>query len=826
MKLGQVQLLVAAWGAIVAGLSGCADATQLATLNPAGASVRRVVPAGAQDTLVLSDSVSLAVDNSGASSTVDIEVAPLGNSKVVPASMDRGGAIVHVRPSANTEPGAQAAAMRDPVSTKVTLLMTTAPPASDVARNIAVRSAGDATADVLWTVGNTTTVVDAHTGQSHTVTYVDLAPPIGEDTDDILEVVDASSACDLPPRLIDVSGGMADPEAIPLVLIHGWQPKMVACHLPVPLPLISSYEDWDQASNVDPFGDLIPAVEADSALAHRYHMYVMHYPTFAPVTSAAQFLETALAGLGQPAVIVAHSMGGLVARAAMGFSGAPAVRGLITVGTPHQGAPDADIVKGLSYPTLGQLASLAGSCPSVEATLVTLGIFGKVLTPFLGTQGFYDLSPSSTLIQFLESNRAQQAQIFTIGGHVTGSIISDPEFHFLGCLTDALSGGAASDGVSPAASALPTWSAGQQLIDGEDHDQLMHSSTVISKIDDVLSRWAGCDVSIPPPLATLPFPVSGSVGREPDGSVDVTLNGIVVNGAVQTGLTKDNFGIVENGCALPASQFDVTTGIGHVGADVVFIQDLSSSMDGPIASVRNTVTAFASNLAAQGLDVRFGSVGYSGPGTVPSTPAGSRAEFLGPIEDLTDATTFRNFVATQWISVGGGDVPENGLEAIEYAMDHISWRAGAARILIDITNSGHHTASDNCDDDGPCTDQTLASISQLLAGRAVVHVVAPADVASRTQNGSLDPWALATVTGGQQIQLGNGNFDLTQIGVTDAIAATTRLTFRSASSTSAPENLRVRVTINGLTSELQAGLITYQVVPPELQHSDVHPIRP
>jgi len=388
----------------------------------------------------------------------------------------------------------------------------------------------------------------------------------------------------------------------------------------------------------------------------------------------------------------------------------------------------------------------------------------------------------------------------------------------LACITQVIDPAAESDGVVPTSSAAPSWAAGQHVVEPASHAGLMTSNVVAAEVDSALARLSLCQAATPPVTPTNAFPLSGSIAREPNGSVDVTLNGVLVGGVVQTGLTKANFTIVENGCALPPDQFDLTTGQGHVGVDIVFIQDLSFSMDSEITSVKNSVVNFATSLAAQGLDARFGSVGYSGPGTIPSTPGNAPSEYLGPIQDLTDATTFRNHVASQWVSVGGGDDPENGLEAIEYAMNQLSWRAGAVRILIDITNSSHHTAADDCDGLGPCTDETLASITTLLAGRAVVHVVAPASVAGRTQDGGLDPYLLAAATGGTALDLGSGTFDLSTVGVSAAIAATTRLTFTSASATAAPENLRVLVTINGQTSELAPGLIAYSRVHASLQH--------
>lgn len=206
------------------------------------------------------------------------------------------------------------------------------------------------------------------------------------------------------------------------------------------------------------------------------------------------------------------------------------------------------------------------------------------------------------------------------------------------------------------------------------------------------------------------------------------------------------------------------------GVDIVFIQDMSSSMGAEINGVKNSVLAFAEDLKARGLNARIGAVGYSGPGTIPSSPAGSPCEFLGPVQDLTTPDAFEAAVASTWVATGGCDTPENGLEAIEYAHTHMSWRAGVGRrFYIDITDTGHHVAGQDCDGVGPCTDETLASIVALLASSAVIHVVAPASEAARTVDGGLDPYLLADATGGRKFDLGSGNVDLVSLGISATI---------------------------------------------------------
>src|SRR5690606_19450112 len=144
----------------------------------------------------------------------------------------------------------------------------------------------------------------------------------------------------------------------------------------------------------------------------------------------------------------------------------------------------------------------------------------------------------------------------------------------------------------------------------------------------------------------------GVVARAAGLLVDVVLNPILVDGRPVRGLTAENFQVYEDECVRP---FTVTTSEGAVGVDLVFIQDLSGSMGGAITGVRNSVISFAEQLVERGLDIRIGSVGYSGPSTIPSTPAGSPDEFLGPVQDLTTPEVFRKHVEAEWVATGGGD---------------------------------------------------------------------------------------------------------------------------------------------------------------------------
>lgn len=107
----------------------------------------------------------------------------------------------------------------------------------------------------------------------------------------------------------------------------------------------------------------------------------------------------------------------------------------------------------------------------------------------------------------------------------------------------------------------------------------------------------------------------------------------------------------------------------------------------------------------------------------------------------------------------------------------------------------------------------------LLGGSAVVHAVASPNLAARTAEGGLDPWLLADATGGQKLVLPpSGSVDLNALNIADVIGQTLRLTFTSATASTAPHHLRIRVSIGSKVAEFSpAGPITYTPIHSSLQ---------
>jgi hypothetical protein len=183
-------------------------------------------------------------------------------------------------------------------------------------------------------------------------------------------------------------------------------------------------------------------------------------------------------------------------------------------------------------------------------------------------------------------------------------------------------------------------------------------------------------------------------------------------------------------------------------------------------------------------------------------------------------------VTSSWIAQGGCDGPENGLEALEYAHENMSWRVGAIRAYVDITDAGHHTNGTNCNFRGPCTNHDLATITALIGSSGAVYAVGPSDPGQRSGDGSLDPFLVAGATGGKSLALESGAFDLESIGIVDVLSETVRLTFESSSVNKAMHNIRVRVQIGSKVSEFSPGLIPYLPIDPTIRQSPRESAKP
>lgn len=255
-----------------------------------------------------------------------------------------------------------------------------------------------------------------------------------------------------------------DPRRIPLVLVHGWQPLMRTCgDVPMGFGRFAPESDtWDEL-----LSQYMSAPDATSASLPLdvYEPWVMRYPTFQGIEQSSQELVSAMQATfgSRSAVVVAHSMGGLVAGRAMVRETALPIGKLVTLGTPWSGTP-------LAASTFSQLRW------TFDVRLCTLIQSGATaLVGFASTPGFDDLSDEAQgwIAQSVSPHRGLiSARVNAIAGDIRTQHIP---FELAATLRVAdcmlrLLGIAASDGVVPVQSALAGASAtAVKTLQGLDH---------------------------------------------------------------------------------------------------------------------------------------------------------------------------------------------------------------------------------------------------------------------------------------------------------------------------------------------------------------------
>lgn len=174
------------------------------------------------------------------------------------------------------------------------------------------------------------------------------------------------------------------------------------------------------------------------------------------------------------------------------------------------------------------------------------------------------------------------------------------------------------------------------------------------------------------------------------------------NGHYIYNLEKENIYLFENNNRVTDFSFGKDTTGGLEQADIVFVLDVTGSMSGEINNVKNNIIEFADSLAIKGIDYQLGLV-----------------TFLDVIENIypftNDVHVFHQHIADQYAH-GGGDGPENSLDALDAAAD-FNFRDNAKRIIIWITDADYH-------EQDQVTDKSKIEVrNKLLANGIVVHAI-------------------------------------------------------------------------------------------------------
>jgi VWFA-related protein len=212
-----------------------------------------------------------------------------------------------------------------------------------------------------------------------------------------------------------------------------------------------------------------------------------------------------------------------------------------------------------------------------------------------------------------------------------------------------------------------------------------------------------------PALAADDFRVTFQVDASAYPLFNLYVTVMDASGQPVQGLTADNFQVTEDGQPVKIESF---AGIGDPRpVDIVFVFDVTGSMQDKIDSVKETCVRFADKLKQSGRDYRLGLVAFLDVIDATYRPDGS----LTP-----EVQEFK-----RWISGltahGGDDGPELSLDALLQGAK-MNFRDKAQHILILITDAPPHHRADGSGLSRLTFDDT---ITQLTKDNATVYAVGP-----------------------------------------------------------------------------------------------------
>ena len=215
-----------------------------------------------------------------------------------------------------------------------------------------------------------------------------------------------------------------------------------------------------------------------------------------------------------------------------------------------------------------------------------------------------------------------------------------------------------------------------------------------------------------------------------EGAVQLDFGMTDQNGAPVGNLRPDNVEVYENGKQAKIIDF---RGVGQGRpVDVVFVLDVTESMQPYIDAVKQNIINFANDLASNNRDYRLGLVTFEDyvVSSVPDCNCAYRNQLTSNVNE------FISWVGSLHAG-GGGDIPEDQLDALDYA-SKLPFRPQAQGIVIIVTDAPPHHDGDGSEN----TQHDQAFWDHHQRGVEVTNLTG-AKVAAEMQRDGLTLYAVA-----------------------------------------------------------------------------------
>jgi outer membrane protein OmpA-like peptidoglycan-associated protein len=236
------------------------------------------------------------------------------------------------------------------------------------------------------------------------------------------------------------------------------------------------------------------------------------------------------------------------------------------------------------------------------------------------------------------------------------------------------------------------------------------------------------------------------------------------------GLHKEDIVITENGKPQQVESLSLITSANRVPIDFVFCVDQTGSMRDKIEAIKQNIDDFTTRLAAKGIDYRLGLITFDD-------------NVAGRFWLTDDLSQFKNWIGTI-VASGGGDEPENALEALR-ASTGMNFRSSANRCVVLITDAPYHEYSSQGFGRTMYTPRTISTILNRYDIRT--FCITPTSIAGYHQ--------IANSTGGQLFDIEQSFSDILNQFVT-TMTALYSATYRSKADL-IPDSIQVEVQLPG-----------------------------